>query len=123
MAGTTARMSMTKTHSLYHIHEQIHAIAGAEQISKVEHHFDGAEVWLLVYEKYYFRTGSYNSLTVLLTEQDERHTAEIIATGGGGGIANISYGANRKFAKECIQALTEIGFTVETESEKEPWWQ
>ena len=123
MAGTTVRMSMPKTHTLHRIHEQIHCITGAEQVSKVEQHFEGAEVWLLVYEKYYFRTGGYNSLTVLLTEENERHTAEIIATGGGGGIANISYGANRKFAKECMQALAELGFKAETESGKEPWWQ
>ena len=123
MAGTSVRMSMQKTHSLHRIHEQIHYITGAEQIGKVVHSFDGAEVWLLVYEKYYFRAGGYNSLTVLLTEQNEQHTAEIIATGGGSGIANISYGANRKFAKECVKALAEIGFVVDSESEKEPWWQ
>ena len=123
MAGTSVRMSMQKTHSLHRIHERIHYITGAEQVAKVEQHFDGAEVWLLVYEKYFFRASGFNSLTVLLTEQNDRHTAEIIATGGGSGITNISYGANRKFAKECVQALTELGFTVERQSEKEPWWQ
>ncbi len=123
MAGTSICMSMEKTHSLRRIQEQLRSISGAEQVGKVERHFDGAEVWLLVYEKYYFRTGGYNSLSVLLTEQNERHTAEIIATGGGTGVANISFGANRKFAKECVDALEELGFAMEKQSEKEAWWQ
>ena len=123
MAGTNMCMSMEKTHSLRRIQEQLRSISGAEQVGKVERHFDGAEVWLLVYEKYYFRTGGYNSLSVLLTEQNERHTAEIIATGGGTGVANISFGANRKFAKECVDALEELGFAMEKQSEKEARWQ
>ena len=40
---------------------------------------------LLVYEKYFFRVNSYASLTVLLTEQGETQTAQIVSSGGGDG--------------------------------------
>ena len=124
MAGTVIRMSSKKRHSLQAIHEKIHYITGVEQISKTVQTFSEAEIWLLVYEKYFVRTGGYNSLTVLLSEQGDTQTAEIIATGGGGGIVNQSFGANRKLAKECMQALEEMGFTVESASgEKGPWWE
>ena len=31
-------------------------------------------------------------------------------------MSNVSYGANRRFAKECVQALTEVGFTIDTQN-------
>lgn len=78
--------------------------------------FDTTEVWLLVYEKYYFRINSYASLTVLLTQQGGEQSAQIIASGGGSGLSNVSLAANRRFAEECVQALAEHGFSVDAQN-------
>lgn len=112
MAGATIRMTAKKQKALQEIHEKIHYIEGAEQISKSEYAVNGVTIWILAYEKYYFRTGSYASVTVILTEYEQEQTACIVASGGGGGIVNHSYGANRNFAKSCVQALEECGFSV-----------
>lgn len=112
MAGATIRMTAKKQTELQNIHEKIHYIEGAELISKTACCIQGVEIWLLVYEKYYFRTGSYASISVLLTEHGKEQTACIVASGGGGGIVNHSFGANRNFARSCVQVLEECGFSV-----------
>lgn len=116
MAGATIHMIAKKQITLQDIHEKIHYIEGAEQISKSEYAINGVTIWLLAYEKYYFRTSSYTSVTVMLSEFEQEQTACIVASGGGGGITNHSYGANRNFAKACVQALEACGFSV-TESD------
>lgn len=112
MAGATIRMTAKKQKTLQDIHEKIHYIEGAEQISKSEYTINGVTIWILAYEKYYFRTGSYASVTVMLTEYEQEQAACIVASGGGGGIINHSYGANRNLAKACVQTLEACGFSV-----------
>ena len=118
MAGATIRMSANKQCTLQAVHEKIHYIEGAEQISKSECVINGVTIWTLAYEKYFFRTGSYASVTVVLTEFDQEQTAVVVASGGGQGMVNHSYGANRNFAKACVLALEACGFTI-TESDIE----
>jgi len=112
MAGATIHMIAKKQETLQQIHEKIHYIEGAEQISKSEYTTNGVTIWVLAYEKYYFRIGGYASMTVILTENEQEQTACIVASGGGGGIINHSYGANRNFAKACVQTLEVCGFSV-----------
>ena len=112
MAGATIRMTASKQMTLQEIHEKIHYIEGAEQISKSVQTINDVTIWTLVYEKFYFRVGSYTSLTVVLTEHGQKQTACIVAAGGGEGVVNYSYGANRNFAKSCVQALELCGFTA-----------
>ena len=112
MAGATIRLAAKKQTTLQQIHEKLHFIKGAEQISKNAQRIQDVEIWTLAYEKYYFRTGSYASVTVVLTEHGQDQTACVVASGGGGGLVNYSYGANRNFAKECVQVLEACGFTV-----------
>lgn len=69
----------------------------------------GAVVWLLVFERYYFRVGSYASLTVLLTEAEGRQIAELIGSGGGNGLFNVTWGANTDFAALAAQVLAQYG--------------
>lgn len=115
MAGTKILMISEKTLPLSGIHEKVHFIAGVEQVFQQEFRFHDTAGLLLVYEKFYFRASSYASLTLFLTEQGSRQTAQIISSGGGSGISNISYGANRRLAMECAQALEECGFSVDAE--------
>ena len=112
MAGATIRMTATKQKTLQQIYEKVHYVEGAEQISKLEVTVNGVEIWTLAYEKYFFRTGSYASVTVVLTEFGQEQTACVVASGGGAGINNFSYGANRNFARACVLALEECGFSV-----------
>ena len=112
MSGATVRMTSKKQNTLQAIYEKIHYIEGTEQISKSESVINGVTIWTLAYEKYFFRTGSYASLTVVLTEFEEEQTALIVAAGGGEGIVNISHGANRDLANACVLSLEECGFTV-----------
>ena len=94
------------------IHERIHYIEDAELISKTAQSINDVTIWTLVYEKYYFRVGSYTSATIVLTEYGQEQTACVVASGGGAGIVNNSFGANKKFAKECVCALKSCGFCV-----------
>jgi len=71
---------------------------------------DGAAV-LLSFEKYYLRNGSYASLALLLTQKGEIQTADIVASGGGEGILNLSWGANDSFAGKAVKILNKYGFT------------
>ena len=112
MAGATIRMNAKKQSSLQEIHSKIRSIEGAEQISKSSQTINDVTIWTLVYEKFYFRTGSYTSVTVVLTEYGQEQTACIVASGGGEGIVNHSFGANRNFAKSCVQVLESCGFTA-----------
>ncbi len=70
----------------------------------------GCRIALLIFEKYYFRNGSYANLTVLLTETGEKQTADVIGSGGGEGIFNLSWGANSEFAEEAEGILADNGF-------------
>lgn len=81
-----------------------------ELVTEIPRHSDGQKVVLLVFEKYYWRNGSYANLTVLLTETPELQTADIVGSGGGEGILNFSWGANEHFAEEAARILAECGF-------------
>ena len=115
MAGTKIYMTAERKHALSDIHATIHYIKGAEEVFSQEMCFGNETALLLVYEKYFFRVNSYASLTVLLTEQGEKQTAQIVSSGGGGSMSNRSFGANRRFARDCVQALEEAGFSVDEE--------
>ncbi len=101
--------------TLEELHRQIHQIPGFEQVANLRIPIGEGSALLLVYEKYYLRS-SYASLCVLLTERSEAQAAYIVSSGGGDGLSNYSYGANRKLAEECARALEGMGFTVNPET-------
>lgn len=112
MAGVTIQMQANAQHSLPEIHKNIHIIEGAEQVSKSVQTIGDVTIWVLVYEKYFFRANNYASATIVLTECGQEQTAFLTVSGGGSGIPNRSYGANRNFAKSCVSALESCGFVV-----------
>ena len=68
------------------------------------------KVVTVVYENYFFRTGSYASLSVVMVwsgMEDEDGTAVITAvgSGGGNGILNISWGAEEDLEAEFWSTL------------------
>lgn len=54
---------------------------------------------------------SYTNLTVLLVETSKIQTAQIIGSGGGNGVFNLSWGTNSNFAESARSVLEEYGFT------------
>lgn len=84
-----------------------------ELISESWRNLNGASAVLLSFERYFFRNGSYASLTVMLTETADVQTADIIGSGGGEGLFNISWGANSDFADMAADLLQAHGFQRE----------
>ena len=82
-----------------------------ELLYETKKDFGEDSIVLLSFEKYYFRNNSSASLTVLLTQKCGIQTADIVATGGGSGIFNISWGANDSFAGKAVKILNKYGFT------------
>lgn len=68
-------------------------------------------------EKFFFRNGSYASLSVMLTEFDGVQTADIVGSGGGEGLFNISLFANSDFADKARQILQSCGFSAVEEND------
>lgn len=112
MAGTSIQMIAEKKISLQEINRKIRNISGGEQVSNFTQRINDVEIMTLVYEKYYLRTGSFTSVTIVLTEYGEEQTACVVSSGGGEGLVNFSMGANRNFAKACVQELKACGFVA-----------
>lgn len=86
---------------------------GAELVSSTERCIGDGQTILMVFERFYLRNGNYASLTILLSEHDDVQFADIIASGGGAGVFNISYGANANLAESPVQILNSYGFVKE----------
>ncbi|MCI8609115.1 MAG: nicotinate (nicotinamide) nucleotide adenylyltransferase [Firmicutes bacterium] len=63
------------------------------------------KVVTFVFETYYFRSGSYASLTVTLTHFQGVCTVAAIGSGGGEGLLNISWGAEGDYVKAFWKEL------------------
>lgn len=85
-------------------------VATAKVVCRTQQ-IDGNAI-LLCFEKYFFRNNGFASLTVMLTEDENRQDATIVGFGGGSGILNFSYGANDEFAEDASGALKKCGFEV-----------
>lgn len=84
--------------------------SGAELVVNKIESLGDAEAALLIFEKLYFRNGSYSNLTVEITSYNSIQKAIVIGSGGGEGVLNISWGANSDFAKKACERLKELGF-------------
>lgn len=83
----------------------------AELVTESQRSGGECKVVLLVFEKYFWRTGSSAGLTILLTETDGKQTADIIGSAGGEGLFNVSWGVNADFAAIAINLLEGQGFS------------
>lgn len=63
---------------------------------------------LLIFERYYYRNGSYASLSILLSEFRGCQSADIISSGGKETLT--SWGAEENFAKTGETVLGFLGF-------------
>lgn len=110
MSSLCIKMNGTKAASIKEIANFLKERIGAELVYESWKSFDSSSVVLLAFEKYYFRNGSYASLTVMLADKEHVQTADIIGFGGGEGLLNISWGANSNFAKKAADLLQKYGF-------------
>lgn len=74
----------------------------------IYHDFYATKSLLLIYEKWYIRTGSYTGLVISINEAEKVQYADIIATGGKETF--FSYGAEDDFASLASEVLLELGF-------------
>lgn len=114
MSTTRAKMTGKKTVSIEKAAKILKLELNAELIEdSVCRLDDQTTVILLVFEKYFMRNGSYAGLTIQLIENEKMQTANIIASAGGEGLFNISWGANSDFAYMAENILRNNGFHEE----------
>lgn len=85
-------------------------LSSAELVAENSRTVGDGQAIMLNYEKYYFRNSSYAALAVLLTDFGDIQTADIVGSGGGNGIFNISWGTNSEFADDAAGILHQMGF-------------
>lgn len=113
MSGVYTKMRGRSVASILEIATHLkRALNTAELICDNHRKIDFVSVHILTFEKFYFRNGSYASLTVVLTENNDEKTADIIGSGGGEGLFNISWGANSSFARDAENILRDYGLSI-----------
>ena len=59
--------------------------ASVEVAGKLEHSLGGAELYVVVIEKFFLRTGDFTSLTIVVTGDEAHSCVEAIPSGAEGG--------------------------------------
>ena len=77
-------------------------------VAEVYRELGETKTLLLILERYYLRTKSYVSLTILLSEFREYQSADIISSGGKEVL--FSWGAEENFVKKGEEVLRNMGF-------------
>lgn len=116
MASKKITMYAEKKYELEEIKQRIkaefdkHMFLDIEFKDEVLHELGETKTLLLIYERWYLRTGSYASLIILLSEFRGYQSADIISAGGKDDF--FSWGAEDNFAKWGEDALKNLGFMV-----------
>lgn len=76
---------------------------------------------LICAERYYFRNSNYTGLTILLRGLGTYAEATVVGFGGGGGLMNMSYGANKSITKIVIKELEKFHFEVVESTNSTDW--
>lgn len=63
-----------------------------------------------VYEKYFMRSSNFASLSVVIRQENQFVMVYAIASAGGSGIFNISWGANEDFLLSFQRSLERMGY-------------
>lgn len=113
MSSVNIRMKGNHSKSIEKTSNILKEEINAQLVAENQRSYSDVNVILLSFEKYFMRNGSYASLTVLLTEDEIKQTADIIGSGGGEGIFNLSWGANSDFADMAERVLSMNGFKTE----------
>jgi len=72
------------------------------------------KVTVFVAEDYYIRINSTLTLTVIIQENTDKTTVDIISGGGKTGWLGLSYGAEKSAVKRIVRLLEDNGFIEQT---------
>ena len=114
MASKKIELYTKKQYELEEIKDRIkeefdkHLFSEVEFKDEILRELGDTKTLLLIYEKWFLRTGSYASLVIMLSEYQGYQSADIIATGGKE--AFFSLGAEGDFSKHGEDALKRLGF-------------
>lgn len=112
MSGVVAKLSGECSASILEIAQALKNELKAEGILDSYQEINDVKIVTLVFERFYWRNGSYASLTIALREYNGHCEGELAASGGGEGIFNISWGANRNFGNEATRILMRYNLQV-----------
>lgn len=112
MAAHVVKMIGDQTDSLAHIASALERQLNYEKAADIRRETASVQMILLVYEKYFFRSGGYASAQIVLMQTPEGQTADVIGSGGGAGIFNMNMGSNEEFANEVVELLKKQGFSL-----------
>jgi len=75
---------------------------------------DGSRVAIIIGTKWFFKTNSDASITILIREHEDRLILELISYGGREGVFGLSLGVNEDFVRNILKALrkNEIKYNV-----------
>ncbi|MBQ7888343.1 MAG: hypothetical protein IJ356_01135 [Erysipelotrichaceae bacterium] len=105
------QMKMKSSESLSDIASALRStLVGFNDYTLVCHQERMNQSVLLCFERYYRRTQSFAALTILLCDDGEYQTADVVGSGGGEGRLNISWGSNDAIVFRAVKLLEEIGF-------------
>ena len=111
MAEVVSMIRTDVTTPIENVTERIKRDIGAELITDTRVELgEGKKAIFLGFEEYYFRVSNYVTLSIMLTDDQNVQTATIMGAGGGSGIFNFSWGANRSFARNGEEVLSSLGF-------------
>lgn len=85
---------------------QIKSQITADLVHQEHHTLGDHEVIVMVFEKFYFRNNSTAGLTVTISNDSGATCVNAVASAGGQGLFNISWGANSSFAYQVQRILS-----------------
>lgn len=80
-----------------------------EIVSSIDRSFGDAELSQLILERLFMRNSSYASLTALFVSENGKVTVDLVTSGEGSGVFNISWGAGKSYIKDVEKCLTSMG--------------
>ncbi|MGB4985233.1 MAG: DUF6054 family protein [Erysipelotrichaceae bacterium] len=69
-------------------------------------------IYTSVFEKYFFRTGSYASVFITVYNSDDHYDLTVICCGGGDGILNFDWGVHNNLISGVLDIFKSYGFEM-----------
>lgn len=113
MNGVYQKMESDKFYCLEEIVSALKKEIDADVLCEEYRHLNDSRICIISFEKFFWRSTSYAGLTVVITEFNDKKTADIIGTGGSSSIMEFSWGANTWLPEVAENVLKRYGFYKE----------
>lgn len=113
MAGRSLKMTRIGHNDIVDISNNFKKELNSDLVFENWRYVNDVRIINLTFEKFYWRTGGYAGLTILLTESNLIQTADVVGFAGGEGIFNLNMGVNNDFVENAKKVLSKQGFSVE----------